>query len=91
VLVTLGKDGSWAFGAAAHASAATPPVVVVDTVGAGDAFMSAALAWLHRNDTPHRGALEALGAADLEALLAFANEIAADTSTRPGTDPPRGR
>jgi len=91
VLVTLGKDGAAAFGVAARASAATPPVTVVDTVGAGDAFTSAALAWLHRHDALDRRGLETLGAAPLEALLAFANGIAADTCTRPGADPPRGR
>jgi fructokinase len=46
VLVTLGKDGSLAVGTTAQARAATPPVEVVDTVGAGDAFTSAALAHL---------------------------------------------
>jgi fructokinase len=91
VVVTLGKDGSEGFGAAVRASAATPPVTVVDTVGAGDAFTSAALAYLHRHDTLDRRGLEALGAAELEALLAFANGIAAETCTRPGADPPRGR
>jgi len=91
VLVTLGKDGSAAFGAAARAGAATPPVTVVDTVGAGDAFTSAALAHLHRHDALHRSGLEALGAAELETLLAYANGIAAETCTRPGADPPRGR
>ncbi len=91
VLVTRGKDGATALGVTAHASAATPPVTVVDTVGAGDAFTSAALAWLHRHDALDRRGLETLGAAELEALLAFANSIAADTCTRPGADPPRGR
>jgi fructokinase len=91
VLVTLGKDGSEGFGAAVHASAATLPVTVVDTVGAGDAYTSAALAYLHRHDALDRRGLEALGVAELEALLAFANGIAAETSTRPGADPPRGR
>ncbi len=91
VLVTRGKDGATALGVAAHASAATPPVTVVDTVGAGDAFTSAALAWLHRHDALDRRGLETLGAAELEALLAFANGIAADTCTRPGADPPHGR
>ena len=91
VLVTLGKDGSAGFGAAVRASAATQPVTVVDTVGAGDAFTSAALAFLHRNGALDRRGLEALEVATLEALLAFANEIAADTCTRAGADPPRGR
>jgi fructokinase len=91
VVVTMGKDGSTGFGAALRASAATPPVTVVDTVGAGDAFTSAALAFLHRHGVLDRRGLETLDAAELEALLAFANGIAADTCTRPGADPPRGR
>lgn len=91
VLVTLGKDGSAGFGAAVQASAATEPVTVVDTVGAGDAFTSAALAFLHRHGALDRRGLEALDASELAALLAFANEIAADTCTRAGADPPRGR
>ena len=66
-------------------------VDVVDTVGAGDAFTSAALAFLHRHDFLHRRGLETLDASVLEALLAFANGIAADTCTRAGADPPRGR
>ena len=89
VLVTLGKDGSLAFGTAARARAATPEVTVVDTVGAGDAFTSAALAWLHHQGALGRGGLEALDAAKLEVLLAYANGIAAQTCTRPGADPPR--
>jgi fructokinase len=91
VLVTHGKDGSTALGAAARAVAAIPPVQVVDTVGAGDAFMSAALAFLHRRGALERRGLEALDAAVLEALLAFANGIAADTCIRSGADPPRER
>ena len=89
VLVTLGKDGSLAVGTTARARAATPRVAVVDTVGAGDAFTSAALAYLHRRDALDRSGLEAFGAARLEALLAYANGIAAQTCTRPGADPPR--
>jgi fructokinase len=91
VLVTLGRDGAAAFGAAARAAATTPPVAVVDTVGAGDAFTSAALAWLHRRHALDRRGLETLDAAALTELLAFANGIAADTCTRAGADPPRGR
>jgi fructokinase len=60
-------------------------------VGAGDAFTSAALAFLHRHDALRRRGLETLDAAALAALLAFANDIAAETCTRPGADPPRGR
>jgi fructokinase len=89
VLLTLGRDGSLAFSASARASTATPKVTVVDTVGAGDAFASAAMAWLHHRGALNRGGLEALDAAQLEALLADANGVAAQTCTRSGADPPR--
>ncbi len=89
IIVTLAQDGSLAVGTTAHATAAAPRVTVVDTVGAGDAFTSAALAYLHCRDALDRSGLEALDAAQLEALLAFANGIAAQTCTRRGADPPR--
>jgi fructokinase len=43
VFVTLGARGAYAVTAADRVSAAPPAVELVDTVGAGDAFMSAAL------------------------------------------------
>lgn len=89
VVVTLGSDGSMAVGASARAGAAAPRVAVVDTVGAGDAFTSAALTYLHLQDALDRGSLEALDAARLEVLLTFANAVAAQTCTRAGADPPR--
>lgn len=89
VVVTLGKDGSLAVGAGGRASVAGRRVAVVDTVGAGDAFTSAALAYLHLQDALDRRGLEALDTARLEVLLTFANAVAAQTSTRPGADPPR--
>lgn len=89
IMVTLGRDGSLAVGTAGRATAVAPEVTVVDTVGAGDAFTSAALAYLHCHDALDRSALEAMDAAQLEVLLAYANGIAAQTCTRPGADPPR--
>ena len=43
VFVTLGAEGAYAVTAAGRVSAAPPAVDPVDTVGAGDAFMSAVL------------------------------------------------
>jgi fructokinase len=88
VLVTLGRDGSLAVATSGRASAVSPRVEVVDTVGAGDAFTAATLASLHELDALDRSGLEALGAAPLKDLLAQANGIAARTCTRPGADPP---
>ena len=64
-----------------------PHVDVVDTVGAGDSFMSALLSAMDRD-----GALGAEApapdAAALERWLAFAAAASAITCTRKGSDPP---
>jgi len=61
-------------------------VEVVDTIGAGDAFGAAVLAWLH----DHRAInLElALESPELESMVAFACQAAAVTCTRAGAEPP---
>jgi fructokinase len=62
-----------------------PPVEVVDTVGAGDTFGGALLAWL-----VHAGATRAtLPDPDLVlAAVGFAVRAAAEACRRPGADPP---
>ena len=47
VVVTQGERGAVASTPLGSTSCMAPPVTVVDTVGAGDAFMSGALAHLH--------------------------------------------
>jgi fructokinase len=89
ILVTHGREGARATTAAASVTAAAPRVDVVDTVGAGDAFMSAVLARLHVRRLLVRDALTSLDNPKLAELLEFACLIAADTCTRPGGDPPR--
>jgi fructokinase len=91
VIVTHGEEGASASTPAAAASVATPSVAVVDTVGAGDAFMSGALAHLHERRLLARGALQSLDAAGLTELLETACLVAADTCTRAGAEPPRRR
>jgi fructokinase len=91
VLVTQGARGAQASTPSGTMSVSAPKVTVVDTVGAGDAFMSGALAHLH-----HRGELRpaTLGSLDDRAvreLLEVACEVAADTCTRTGAEPPRRR
>ncbi len=86
VMVTLGVAG--AYGATRDAQLNVPavPVEVVDTIGAGDAFGAAALAWLH-----DRGALDpqlSLSEKDLESLLKFSCLAASLTCTRSGAEPP---
>jgi fructokinase len=89
VLVTSGAAGAWATTAAYEARTVSPTVAVVDTVGAGDAFMSATLAFLWRAGRLTREGVQSLTSADLEALLAWAVGVAADTCTRSGAEPPR--
>jgi fructokinase len=89
VLVTSGAAGAWARTATAEARVPSPPVEVADTVGAGDAFMAATLAFLWRSGRLTRDGVASLGVGDLEALLDLAVRVAADTCTRSGAEPPR--
>jgi len=86
VLVTLGAAGAYGATQNSHRSVSAPPVQVVDTIGAGDAFGAAALAWLFDRD-----ALDpelSLTAKDVESLLQFSCLAASLTCTRPGAEPP---
>lgn len=88
-VVTLGASG--AIGACAAGLVEVPafPVEVVDTVGAGDAYMSALLAGLH--DRRLLGApaeLQAIDARTLATILTDAALAAAITCGRRGSDPP---
>jgi fructokinase len=86
VVVTRGADGSRAF-TANHSHARPPvPVVVVDTVGAGDAFMSGLLDALARRDLLRPDAFDA---APFDGLLDDAAQVAAITCSRAGANPPR--
>jgi len=91
VVVTLGENG--AVGLSGDAAVRVPGlrVDVVDTVGAGDAFMSALLAWLDDRDLLRRDALATLGGEALTDAMVFANRVAAMTCTRQGADPPTHR
>ncbi|MFB6828290.1 carbohydrate kinase family protein [Streptomyces hydrogenans] len=85
VLVTRGGDGALAVTREHTVAAGAPAVAVVDTVGAGDSFMSAVLDALAGRD---RAALAALGADALAGLLARAGAAAAVTVSRAGARPP---
>jgi fructokinase len=92
VLVTDGPRAARAFlagspdGPAREVIAAIPPVTVVDTIGAGDAFGGAFLTWWTRESLTRAD----LANPDLVApALHAAAEVASLTCTRPGADPPR--
>jgi len=91
VLVTQGENGAVASTPFASAAVRAPQVLVVDTVGAGDAFMSGALAHLHERRLLSRDGLRSLDDSGLTDLLQAACLVAAHTCTRAGADPPRRR
>jgi fructokinase len=86
-VATLGERGALAFLGKERIEVPAPRVEVVDTVGAGDSFMSALLSAMDRD--------HALGAeapapsqSELERWLRFAAAASAITCTRKGSDPP---
>ncbi|WP_314616049.1 carbohydrate kinase family protein [Streptomyces stackebrandtii] len=85
VLVTSGADGSFALTRRETVTADAHPVSVVDTVGAGDSFMSAVLDALAGRG---RESLEGLDAEHLAGLLRRAGTAAAVTVSRAGARPP---
>ncbi len=89
VVLTAGADGAHAFLGGQKVSVAAESVVVSDTVGAGDSFHAAILAWLYHHDRLSRDSIAALAANDLQELLEFAVGVAARTCERVGADPPR--
>jgi fructokinase len=89
VIVTRGAAGADAFAAAGRVAAPSRTVAVVDTVGAGDAFQAALIAWLAERGVRDRRALDALGDEAIADLLAFANTAGAIACTRRGAHLPR--
>ena len=88
-VVTRGADGAQAWHRSAGAVAvATPPIKVVDTIGAGDSFQSALLFALHGQGRIKRAALANISRDELDRALSFAAKCAAFTCTRAGADPP---
>ena len=90
VILTRGRDGATAFTAHGETSARPRPIEVVDTVGAGDAFMAATLAQLWDLDAFRQpGAGLELAADEVTRLVRGAIEVAAITCERRGANPPR--
>ncbi len=85
-VVTLGAAGAFGAHRDFRVAVEAPQVEVVDTIGAGDSFGAALLAWLHNHDAIQPAV--ALERDDLEAALRYACLAAAITCSRPGADPP---
>lgn len=91
VVVTRGPNGASGVVANGVVDVAAPPITVVDTVGAGDAFMSGlldALAGAGMLEPAGRDHLRSAGPDALAPILSHAIRVAAYTCTRPGADPP---
>ncbi|MFD0687844.1 carbohydrate kinase family protein [Actinomadura fibrosa] len=88
VVVTRGARGCVAVTASGQIERPAPKVEVVDTVGAGDAFMSGLLSGLLAGGLLDRNGLARADETTLSAPLADALASAAITCTRPGADPP---
>jgi fructokinase len=89
VVVTHGADGATAYardGRAIHRPA--EPIVLVDTVGAGDSFMGALLVGLDAAGATTPAGLARIEDAAIERALTFAAEVSAITCSRAGADPP---
>jgi fructokinase len=86
VLLTRGGDGAVVVSASGDTPVPAPDVEVVDTIGAGDAFGGAFLAWWRSRELDR----DALGNDELVVeATRYAGLVAAITCTRAGASPPR--
>ena len=91
LVVTKGRDGATVVTRSARFAVPAVPVVVVDTVGAGDTFTAALLAGLAGAGLLSRGVLATRLVGEPGLLREFVGQAlaaAALTCTRPGADPP---
>lgn len=91
VIITRGGHGVTVYTAEGQLEVAAPEVDVVDTVGAGDAFVGAVLASLWERLGADRTAFAALDLRQWRAIAERATVAAALTCTRAGADPPDAR
>jgi fructokinase len=89
VVVTFGEKGSRAFTRSGKAQAGIySPPVFGDTVGAGDSLMAGIITTLAERGALAPGALGALGAEDLGAVLRFGAIVAGLNCAHVGCNPP---
>jgi fructokinase len=88
VVITRGGAGAIGVSRDARVEVTAPVIEVVDTVGAGDSFMSALIAGLHARGLLGATRLAGLGFDDLRDVVDYAVKAAAITCTRHGADPP---
>lgn len=88
VVVTEGAKGATAWWPGGSATTAAPKVKVVDTIGAGDAFLAGLLVDLDEASLLSADGLARLTSPEVESALAFAVEVAAVACGRSGADAP---
>ena len=89
VAVTRGERGATCYSrTAGKIEIQSVPVVVADTVGAGDSFQAAMLAWLEENRRASPAELAALSTGEIEDLGRFAASAAAATCRHRGPEFP---
>jgi len=81
-----GADGYTKSGTSAYVR--TPEIEIADTVGAGDTFLAATLAYLHHQELLAIKRLGNLTKEQLKACLSYANQAAAINCARVGANPP---
>lgn len=89
VFLTRGGDGASVFSRQhGHWSQPAVKVVMADTVGAGDTFQAALIAWLTEQQLDSVEGLQQLTRAQIDAMLGFAIRAAALTCGKTGPDLP---
>lgn len=89
VFLTRGGEGASVYSRQhGHWSAPAVKVVMADTVGAGDTFQAALIAWLTEQQLDSVEGLQQLTRAQIDAMLGFAIRAAALTCTKTGPDLP---
>ncbi|MFE4058495.1 PfkB family carbohydrate kinase [Streptomyces sp. NPDC059096] len=90
VVLTRGAKGATAFaGDAEPVSVPAVPVEVVNTIGAGDAFMAGVVNWLTTHGVAGSGAVAGLSREQVTRMLEFAARVAASVCAQAGTEPTR--
>lgn len=88
VALTRGADGAVLFSREARVEIEAPKVSVVDTTGAGDAFMAGLIYSLKQHEVRSRENLKAVSTAVLQAVGQYASEAAGQILVRRGALPP---
>jgi fructokinase len=88
VVVTCGAKGAIGMNGRGLVEVPAERVTVADTVGAGDTFQAALLAWMHQEHGLKPEALRMLEVSELKGLLSFAAKAASITCSRAGCNPP---